>query len=73
MISRALESRLLRRPDGVAPIDYANYAGGIEAPAGSEIASSFTISPARSVAGELRSGALPIRLLPISSSRVPTE
>ncbi len=52
-------------------IDYTKYPEGIDASQGSQISGGFTISSARNLANELRSGALPINLVLASSSRVP--
>lgn len=52
-------------------IDYTKYPEGIDASQGSQISGGFTISSARNLANELRSGALPINLVLVSSSRVP--
>jgi SecD/SecF fusion protein len=51
-------------------IDYTQYPEGIDATHGSQITGSFTLTFARKLADELRSGSLPIRLELISSSRV---
>ncbi len=51
-------------------IDYTQYPEGIDATHGSQITGSFTLSAARKLADELRSGSLPIKLELISSSRV---
>lgn len=52
-------------------IDYTQYPEGIDATHGSQITGSFTLTSARKLADELRSGPLPIKLELISSSRVP--
>ena len=51
-------------------IDYTQYPEGIDATHGSQITGSFTLTFARKLADELRSGSLPIKLELISSSRV---
>jgi SecD/SecF fusion protein len=51
-------------------IDYTQYPEGIDATHGSQLTGSFTLSSARKLADELRSGSLPIKLELISSSRV---
>jgi SecD/SecF fusion protein len=51
------------------PIDYTQYPEGVDATNGSQIAGSFTLTTARKLADELRSGSLPIKLELISSSR----
>jgi preprotein translocase subunit SecD len=43
-------------------VDYTKYPEGIDASNGSNIAGAFTITAARNLADELRSGALPLRL-----------
>ncbi len=52
-------------------IDYTQYPEGIDATHGSQITGSFTMTSARKLADELRSGSLPVKLELISSSRVP--
>jgi SecD/SecF fusion protein len=52
-------------------IDYTQYPEGIDATHGSQITGNFTLTSARKLADELRSGSLPIKLELISSSRVP--
>jgi SecD/SecF fusion protein len=51
-------------------IDYTQYPEGINATHGSQITGSFTLTSARTLADELQSGSLPIKLELISSSRV---
>ena len=51
-------------------IDYTQYPEGIDATNGSEITGGFTITSAQNLADELQSGALPIKLEPISQSQV---
>lgn len=51
-------------------IDYTQYPEGIDATHGSQITGSFTFTFARKLADELRSGSLPIKLEPISTSRM---
>jgi len=51
-------------------IDYTANPEGIDASTGSEISGGFTITSAQSVADELQSGALPIKLSLISRSQV---
>lgn len=51
------------------PIDYTQYPEGIDAARGSQITGSFTLSAARKLADELRSGSLQIKLELISSQR----
>ena len=51
-------------------IDYTQYPEGIDASNGSEITGGFTITSAQNLADELQSGALPIKLEPISQSQV---
>jgi SecD/SecF fusion protein len=55
----------------VPSIDFTQYPEGIDATNGSEIAGDFTIASARDLASELRSGALPINLVLVSSLRAP--
>jgi SecD/SecF fusion protein len=54
----------------VPSIDFEKYPEGIDASTGSEISGGFTITSAQSLANELQSGALPIRLSLISRSQV---
>lgn len=54
----------------VPSIDFTQYPEGIDASAGSQISGGFTISSARNLANELRSGALPINLELVSRSPV---
>jgi preprotein translocase subunit SecD len=51
----------------VPSIDFKQYPDGIDAANGSEITGSFTITTATTLANELASGALPIKLKLISS------
>ena len=51
-------------------INFTEYPEGIDATHGSQITGNFTLSAARKLADELRSGSLPIKLELISSSRV---
>ncbi len=51
-------------------IDFTQYPEGIDAAHGSQITGSFTLTSARKLADELRSGPLPIKLELISSSRM---
>jgi SecD/SecF fusion protein len=51
-------------------IDYTQYPEGINATHGSQITGNFTLTSARKLADELRSGPLPIKLELVSSSRV---
>ncbi len=51
-------------------INYAQNPEGIDASTGSEISGGFTITSAENLAGELQSGALPIKLELISQSQV---
>jgi SecD/SecF fusion protein len=62
-----LDGQLITTPS----IDYTRYPEGIYAIAGSQISAGFTVSSAQSLAAELRSGALPLRLVLISRSRAP--
>ena len=55
----------------VPSIDFTRYPEGIDASTGSQISGGFTISSARNLANELRSGALPINLVLVSRSPVP--
>ncbi len=61
-----LDGQLITAPS----IDYTKYPEGIDGSSGSQISGGFTISSARNLANELRSGALPINLELVSSSRV---
>jgi SecD/SecF fusion protein len=61
-----LDGQLITTPS----IDYTKYPEGIDATTGSEISGGFTISSAQELAQELQSGALPIKLQPISNSQV---
>jgi SecD/SecF fusion protein len=61
----ALDDQLITVPS----IDYTKYPEGINASTGSEISGGFTITSAQSLANELQSGALPIKLELISRSR----
>ena len=61
-----LDEQLITTPS----IDYTKYPEGIDASTGSEISGGFTISSAQELASELQSGALPIKLEPISNSQV---
>ncbi|MGH2864285.1 MAG: protein translocase subunit SecD [Solirubrobacteraceae bacterium] len=54
----------------VPSIDFEKYPEGIDSSTGSEISGGFTITSAQSLANELQSGALPIRLSLISRSQV---
>ncbi len=51
-------------------IDYTQYPNGIDASSGSEITGGFTLTSAQNLAGELQSGALPIKLELISHEQV---
>ncbi len=62
-----LDGQLITAPS----IDFSQYPEGIDASSGSQISGGFTISSARDLTNELRSGALPINLVLVSSSRVP--
>jgi SecD/SecF fusion protein len=62
----ALDGQLITAPS----IDYTQYPEGIDASQGSQISGGFTITSAQSLADELQSGALPIRLELISNSQV---
>jgi SecD/SecF fusion protein len=50
----------------VPSIDYTQYPEGIDASTGSQISGGFTITSAQNLAAELRSGALPVRLVLVS-------
>jgi SecD/SecF fusion protein len=60
-----LDEQMITAP----PIDYTQYPEGIDATHGSQITGNFTLSAARKLADELRSGPLPIKLELISLSR----
>ena len=62
-----LDNQIITAPS----IDYTQYPEGIDASNGSEISGAFTITSARSLANELRFGALPINLELVSSSHAP--
>jgi SecD/SecF fusion protein len=62
----ALDGQLITAPS----IDYTKYPEGIEGGGGSQISGGFTITSAQNLAGELQSGALPIKLVLISRSQV---
>jgi SecD/SecF fusion protein len=51
-------------------IDFTKYPEGIDASTGSQISGGFTLTSAENLAGELQSGALPIKLNLISQSQV---
>ncbi len=61
-----LDGQLITAPS----IDYTKYPEGIDATTGSQISGGFTITSAQELAGELQSGALPIKLELISNSQV---
>jgi SecD/SecF fusion protein len=61
-----LDEQLITTPS----IDYTKYPEGIDASTGSQISGGFTITSAQELAQELQSGALPIKLEPISNSQV---
>jgi SecD/SecF fusion protein len=61
-----LDGALITTPS----IDYTRYPEGIDASTGSQISGGFTISSAQELANELQSGALPVKLEPISNSQV---
>jgi SecD/SecF fusion protein len=61
-----LDGQLITTPS----IDYTKYPEGIDASTGSQISGGFTITSAQELAGELQSGALPIKLSLISNSQV---
>jgi SecD/SecF fusion protein len=61
-----LEGQLITVPS----IDYHTYPEGIDASNGSQISGGFTITGAQELAEELQSGALPIKLAPISRTQV---
>ncbi len=54
----------------VPSIDFTKYPEGIDASTGSEISGGFTITTAQTLANELQSGALPVKLVLISRSQV---
>jgi SecD/SecF fusion protein len=54
----------------VPSIDFEKYPEGIDASTGSEISGGFTITSAQTLANELQSGALPVKLDLISRSQV---
>jgi SecD/SecF fusion protein len=61
-----LDEQLITTPS----IDYTKYPEGIDATTGSQISGGFTITSAQELANELQSGALPIKLEPISNSQI---
>jgi len=61
-----LDEQLITTPS----IDYTKYPEGIDAATGSQISGGFTITSAQELAQELQSGALPIKLEPISNSQI---
>jgi SecD/SecF fusion protein len=61
-----LDEQLITTPS----IDYTKYPEGIDASTGSQISGGFTITSAQELASELQSGALPIKLEPISNSQI---
>ncbi|HEX3433758.1 MAG TPA: protein translocase subunit SecD [Solirubrobacteraceae bacterium] len=61
-----LDEQLITTPS----IDYTKYPEGIDATTGSQISGGFTITSAQELANELQSGALPIKLVPISNSQI---
>jgi SecD/SecF fusion protein len=61
-----LDEQLITTPS----IDYTKYPEGIDAATGSQISGGFTITSAQELAQELQSGALPIKLQPISNSQI---
>ena len=61
-----LDNRLVTVPS----IDYTQYPGGIDATNGSQIQGGFTINTAQQLAEQLKTGALPIKLVLISSEQV---
>src|SRR5664280_2115484 len=61
-----LDEQLITTPS----IDYTKYPEGIDATTGSQISGGFTINSAQELAQELQSGALPIKLEPISNSQI---
>jgi SecD/SecF fusion protein len=61
-----LDDQLITTPS----IDYTKYPEGIDSASGSQISGGFTITSAQELANELQSGALPIKLEPISNSQI---
>src|SRR5271154_3004895 len=61
-----LDGQLITTPS----IDYTKYPEGIDASTGSQISGGFTLTSAQSLASELQSGALPVKLALISRSQV---
>ena len=61
-----LDNQVITAPS----IDYTVYPEGIDASTGSQISGGFTLTSAQNLAGELQSGALPIKLELISQSQV---
>jgi SecD/SecF fusion protein len=61
-----LDEQLITTPS----IDYTKYPEGIDSSTGSQISGGFTITSAQELASELQSGALPIKLEPISNSQI---
>jgi SecD/SecF fusion protein len=51
-------------------VDYRDYPNGIDGSNGAQIQGNFTVDSARTLANQLNSGAIPIRLEPISQKRV---
>ena len=62
----ALDNRLVTVPQ----IDFRTYPAGITGGGGADISGNFTIATAQDLATQLRLGALPIRLVQISSTQV---
>jgi SecD/SecF fusion protein len=62
----ALDGQLITVPS----IDFTKYPEGIDSSNGSEISGGFTLTSAQTLANELQSGALPIKLSLISRSQV---
>jgi SecD/SecF fusion protein len=62
----ALDGQLITVPS----IDFTKYPEGIDASTGSQISGGFTITSAQTLANELQSGALPVKLDLISRSQV---
>jgi SecD/SecF fusion protein len=62
----ALDNQLVTVPQ----IDFKTYPDGIDGTNGADITGGFTISSAQDLATQLRLGALPIKLVPISESQV---
>jgi SecD/SecF fusion protein len=54
----------------VPQIDFSQYPDGIDPTGGSRISGGFTIQSAQTLANLLKTGALPIKLVPISASQV---